>query len=328
VLGASPAKIANGYRALARMNESGLPLDASLETLKTALGGDDQQRLQRIAQRVRKGTFLHRAMEIEEISAIDVALIKVGEKTGTLSETAKFLMQFYEERAALERSVRRALIRPFLMFLSSLFLRDLPSVFGGLITPFNYFTRTFGILGAILGLTAALVYSYRLSYRSRAVAEKWQKLLRRIPWFGAGMRALNKERFFTCLRLGMKSGCDLPTMIDIAKDMSTLAEVRGQAEKIAHHIQRVGLAKAFAQSGMCSGDELLLLHSGESAGQIEESLTKICQDLRADLEHRLKVFEEWLPKIIYVAAMIYVASGIISSVKSQYKMLEQKIDMQ
>lgn len=328
MLGANPTKIANGYRALARMNDAGLALDTNLEALKTALGPEDQQRLGRIVQRVRKGTFLHRAMEAEGISPLDVALIKVGEKTGTLSETAKFLMQFYDERAALERSVRRALIRPFFMFLSSLFLRDLPSVIGGLITPANYVIRTFGVLGAVIGATAAIIYAYRLSYRSRAVAENWQKFLSMIPWFGSGVRSLSKERFFTCLRLGLKSGCDLPTMLEIAKDLSTLPDIRQKAEKVANNIQRIGLGKAFALSGMCTGDELLLLHSGESAGQIEESLAKICQDLRVDLEHRLKVFEDWLPRIIYGVAMIYVASGVISSVQNQYKMLEKTIDQQ
>lgn len=310
------------------MNDAGLALDSILDTLKTALTDVEKQVLQRISQRVRKGSALHRAMEIERLPQLDVALIKVGESTGTLSDIAKFLTRYYEERATLEKSVRRAMIRPFLLFLSSLFLRDLPSLVGGLITPAGYLLRTFGLLFVVISLAAMFVHVYGLSYRSRAVAERLQAFLARLPWFGSAVRALNKERYFTCLRLGLKSGADLPTMLEIAKETSVLPSVRHAAGVVAQTSQRTGFAPAFAQSGMCTSDELLILRSGESAGQIEEALEKISQALRDELQHRLKTFEAWLPKVIYFIAMLYIASGIVSSTRQRLELIEKQIDQQ
>ncbi len=308
------------------MHDAGLAIDANLETLSGALTTHDQEMLQRMIRRIRKGDYLARVMEIEKLPPLDVALVKVGEKTGNLSEVMNFLAVFYDGRAALERSFRRAMMKPFFLFISSLFLRDLPQIFSKSLTVKMYLLKNLSLVSLVVAVVAALFYLYRISNRSREVAEKWNRFFSALPWFGGVVRAVAKERFFSCLHMGLKSGCDLQTMVGIANEMTFLPSLRRATQEIVVRTQKLGFAQAVTEARICTPNELLALKTGEVSGTLDGALKKVTDDLRMQIEGAMKAVEDWLPRIVYALAMIYAVLGIFESYSNQLKELNKVID--
>jgi hypothetical protein len=75
VFGTNPRKIPERYHAIVRMHEADLAMDTNLEALSGVLNRHDQEMLQRMLARVRKGDFLARVMEIEGLPPLDADLL-------------------------------------------------------------------------------------------------------------------------------------------------------------------------------------------------------------------------------------------------------------
>jgi type II secretory pathway component PulF len=115
-------------------------------------------------------------------------------------------------------------------------------------------------------------------------------------------------------------------MIEIAKQMTFLPSTRDAAEKIADRSQKIGFAQSIAETGICSSSEILTLKTGEVSGHLDSSFAKIAEDLRIDIDRDFRLIEEWLPKLVYVLALLYVVSGLLSSLSSQMDSLNQMIE--
>ena len=55
------------------------------------------------------------AMKDIGVPPLDVALIRIGEKTGSLTSVARFLSEYYEERHKIEQSLKGAAVKPGLL---------------------------------------------------------------------------------------------------------------------------------------------------------------------------------------------------------------------
>jgi len=208
----------------------------------------------------------------------------------------------------------------------SLFLRDLPQIFSKSLTVKMYLFKNLFLVSIVIAGVAAVFYFYRVSNRSREVAEKWHRFFSVLPWFGGVVRAIAKERFFTCLHMGLKSGCDLPTMVGIANDMTFLPSLRRATQEIVVRTQKLGFAQAVTEARICTPNELLALKTGEVSGTLDGAFKKITEDLRMQIDGAMKAVEEWLPRIVYALAMIYAIIGVFESYTSQFKELNKMLD--
>lgn len=71
---------------------------ASLENLQKTTRAGEGTHVPRLIRGVRGGEFLHQAMAQAGLPPLDIALIKVGEKTGKLTDVARYLSDYYAER--------------------------------------------------------------------------------------------------------------------------------------------------------------------------------------------------------------------------------------
>ena len=304
------------YKCFADLNDAGLPVLTSLENLKQTSRFNDGTVISGLIHHVRKGEFLHGAMQRLGRPPLEVALVKVGEKTGNLTTVSRFLSEFYEERHKIEQSLKSAAIKPGLLFLASVFLRDLPSMVAGEMTILHYILKTFLSLALVGSVGFAIYRIYRITQRSRAAASWWYSLFRKVPWLGHAIETSDLERFFTCLSLGLAAGCDFPSMLEIAGEMTVLPEVRSAARQIAVSSRKVGFAEAMRQTGVFRHEQLMVIQTGETSGKLEEALKNLCSDLRAEVKKNIATFEDWMPKIVYGIAMIYAITGIFSTLSA------------
>lgn len=327
MIGSNARSIALSYRSLATMNDAGQPLPTAIENIQSSASERDRRTLARILLRVRRGSFLNLAMRAESFPPLDVALIQIGEKTGTLSEICRYLCNFYEQRYEVEKSVRKSLTKPALIASLSLFLRELPGLVGGTVTLQSYLLHALGSLTVVALLFLGARQVYRKINRSGRLSEQATALFKPVPWLGRVLNTIALERFFTILNLGLASGLDLGTMLELGAATTSLRPLKRKTAGILNRAQKIGLASSFQEAGLFTSEQILILRTGEQAGQLEEALKKMSEDLRTELKNDLQNFADWLPKIVYAFAMLYALSGIVSSYQTMFKEQEKLLHL-
>lgn len=290
------------YRNFASLINAGVPIIEALESLSQGLKDRDRSFYEAFLQFVRSGQPLHRAMA--QFPPLDRALVRVGEVNGTLTETLRYLANYYEERHALGRSFRSALVKPAFLIVASVFLGDLPKLVAGEFTLRLYLLRTLPPIAVLVGCGIVLI-----EYTSRTDGA----YLRKLPMIGKKAEKFALERFFLCLELGIRSGCSLDTALDLASAMVASPKLKLAVTQTRARQTKLGFAGALTQTRAFDERYLADLRTGERAGQLDEACFRIRKDLREQNLETIEQFKDWMPKFIYLLAALYVAWGIVRS---------------
>ena len=290
------------YRNFASLVNAGVPIIEALESLRAGLKTRDHQEYESFLNAVRSGQPIHRAMA--HFASLDRALVKVGETNGTLVDTLRYLASYYDERHVIGRNLKNALGKPAFLIVTSIFLRDLPKLVGGELTLALYFLR------AIVPLTVlAIIAFFLIQITSRTDGS----FLLPIPWLGPKVQRFSLERFFLCLELGIRSGCSIDTSLDLASSMINNADLKRAVAQTRARQTKLGFANALAQTRAFDERYIADLRTGEQTGQLDETCHRIRNDLREQNLETIEQLKEWMPKIIYLLAAVYVAWGIVQS---------------
>ena len=290
-----------GYRNFATLIDAGIPINEGLQSIAQSLQGEDRKNLELIIAKISRGSPLHTAMS--DLPPLDRAIVRVGETNGKISDTLRYLASYYEERNTIEKAMKSAAVKPALLIASSLFLGDLPALIGSQITFKHYLLTSLGPLAVIFAL------GYFAFQYLRATDGAF---LLNLPWIGKKAEAFNLERFFLCLGLCFKAGCDIGTALDLASGMITSPQLKRAIQQTKARFGKVGLAPALASTGVFRERQILEVRTAEMAGTLDTAFERIRADLRAENLATIQLFIDWAPRVIYFFATIYVVYGIIS----------------
>ena len=295
-----------GYRNFATMMDAGIPTIESLQSIAQSLKGEERQNIELMVQKISRGSPLYAALA--HLPPLDRAIVRVGETNGKLADVLRYLASYYEERNTIEKAMKAAATKPALLIASSLFLGDLPALVGSKITFAHYLLTSLGPLAVI----AALSYFAFEYLRSTDGA-----FLLNLPWIGKKAEAFNLERFFLCVGLCFKAGCDLNTALDLASGMINSPNLRRAIQQAKGRFGKIGLAPALASTGAFRERQILELKTAEMSGTLDSAFERIRSDLRTENLATVQLFIDWLPRVIYFFATLYVVYGIISGFQHQ-----------
>lgn len=318
MIGNNAKEVAKSYQDLGKFEESGYPLLQSLEALRSRLERDGNQKqlksMKRVLQLTEKGSTLHAAMKKSGFPDLDTAIVRVGEQSGKLVDTFKMLGRFYMDRYQLERSLRSSLIKPALLILITLVLNQLSALFSGQSSFLVFFLESFGVFGAMAG---------GVYFGLRVWKTLGRPIPRRFPVLGRLKWVRDTEGLFNCIKLGVQSGCDMLETLALTESVvQKNPRLRMAIQNIRRNFEKMGLAAAFAATQQFEHDQIDALKVGEATGKLEETLQKICAELQNEVQRLAKMIEDWLPKIIYGAAVAYSAYKIIGFYNEHMKFLD------
>lgn len=314
MIGANYRELSLSYRHFSTLVNAGISITDALQTISQGAQPELRTRADLVVRRVRAGAFLHAAASFRP--PIETAILKAGEASGQLPEALKFLSDYYEEKHQIEKSVKHALGYPGLLFVMSVFLRDLPAVFGGTLSITWYLVRAIVTIAVVAAAVYGLFEFFRRSNRSAAAELRSWRLLHRIPWVGVTLETIMRERYFTCLNLCFRSGCDLDTSLEIASSSVASPSLKLATKLVRERQGTMGFAKAMETTGAFSNFIMAEIRAAEAAGSLDEAFRKISLETRDELQTAINRFKEWLPKIVYIIAALYVVSGIFSTLSS------------
>ena len=314
-------------RQLATLLKAGVPLLQAFEVMGRS-GCDAAQAalLVRLKQDVASGLGLADALQRHPgwFDTLYCNLVRVGEQSGTLDRQLEQLAGMLEQRLALHKKVRKAMIYPLLLLLTGLgvsavlLLEVIPqfqSLFAGFDTALPAFTQWVIDLSIGLGRYAPLLLvgmamlglAGRQLYRQHAPARLWisQRVLG-LPVFGALLRQAAMARFARSLATSYAAG------VPLLDAMGTVAKVSG-GELHEHAILRLrqgmangqGLNQAMATEPLFPPLLVQLVAIGESSGTLDTMLEKAASHYEEQVSQALEQLTSLLePAIVLVLGLL------------------------
>lgn len=321
----SKSQIIDFTKQLATLLNSGIKLTEALSVL-TLQTSDHRFKtaLTEIRDRVVTGeSFTDALTEYRDhFDVIYVAMVRVGEVTGTLGGSLRTIANFMEKRQRVEAKVVTAMIYPIVLIcfcvLAVLILttkvipkigaqieragQELPWITARLMD-FSHLVMSWWILVILAGL-AAVVLILRKIFRTERGAYLRDKFILSLPFFGPLIKQRVVARFASTLSTLIGSG------LAMAESLRVVAETTGNSlmkRAIQHARERIlagaDIATPLRDSGVIDPAIAHMVAVGEKSGELETMLKSISENLEASTDvviERLSAAVE--PVIIIVMA--------------------------
>lgn len=309
--------------ALSHLIHAGIPEADALHLLaREEPSQDHKDLLSDMAQRADEGQHLAAVFQSSHrFPPYVCALLEVGRQTGKTEETLSALGRYYEERARMDQTLRRALLYPTALFavllgvIGVLLIWVLP-IFDDVYAQLG--SHLTGLAGGLLALGAALkqllpllAVLFALIAAALAIPPLRKKAfsLARNLWGDRGaLKSTNNARFIQALSMALSSGMNNGEAVRLAT-----AVAQGDAP---HFLRRCDgcldlleqggtLAHALEGSGFLAPGDARLLEAGRRSGRSESVMThishRLTQESKEDLEHAAGRLE---PVLIIIACVL------------------------
>lgn len=250
-----------------------------------------------------------------------VAMVNVGEATGTLGEVLRRLSQHYDHRTQVARKFRSQIAWPLLQLFAALTVVGLMILIGGVIetapgkpldllgfglTGMSGLVTYAGLLGAIV-IGALLLKGYldRRPYVRAAWIEFWTNQ----PVIGPCLKKISLARIAWGLHLTLNVDMDLrrvaPIVLNISGNRYYAKHGAGVADEIGNGNP---LSVAFAKTEVFPREFLDALAVAEESGQLVESMQRLSRQYEEEAESAMTTLSAVLAGFIWagVATMIVI----------------------
>lgn len=332
----SKAQLIDFTKQLATLLNSGIKLTEALSVLTMQVS--DQRfktALTEIRDRVVTGESFTDALKDYEdyFDVIFVAMVRVGEVTGTLGEGLKTIAGFMEKRQRVESKVLTAMIYPLVLVffcLGAIVIlttkvippigkqivqagQELPWVTQQLMA-FSHILTSWRVF-VLLGVMAALYVAVRRFFRTERGAYMRDKFLLSLPVFGPLIRQRVVARFASTLSTLIGSG------LAMAESLRVVAETTGNSlmkRAIQQARERIlagaDIATPLRESGVIDPAIAHMVAVGEKSGELEMMLKSVSENLESSTDiviERLSAAVEPLIIIIMAAVIGVIAYATI-----------------
>ncbi|PUU89776.1 MAG: type II secretion system F domain-containing protein [Halanaerobium sp.] len=279
-----------------------------------------------LLKNIESGLSLAEAMEEDEVfTDLFKAVVKAGEKSGSLVEVLKSLENYYSSREKLKKDIKKAAFYPLTVitavFIAAAFIFkfilpvfiDLFAEFSGdlpLITVLflklsqlfnNYFIL---ILIFIILLTIAFIYFFRSQERR----DLKSSFLLQIPLISIIYRDLILTQIATYLALLLKSGLKLISALELLKNIISDYQYQKFIEQTTLNISKgASLTDCFGDSKYIPDVFYYLLMTGEETAQLENMLERAGDYYYQKLSEEIARMLQYLEPLLITLTAIFVA---------------------
>jgi len=310
---------ADFFHQSAKLTGSGLSLPRALEMLASRRRGAISRAAGQLLAGLPGGVEAALAGARQTFSALDAAVVLTGEKTGQMPLVLERLAGYYQTNAAIQRALLTRCAYPVVLIHLAILLLPIAGAIreggtsGYLASVALALGVFYGVVAGIFGLIWLIKFAVGRSPGAAAI-------LGRIPVLGGALRLIGSERFAAVMALETGAGLGVLRALHDAGRASGNAAMQSAANQLIAKVKE-GSSLTSALHGETAFSEVIetAILTGEAAGRLEMEMDNASQQLRADLLHWLDVMAEWLPRIVYVGIVFYVAWKIIDTMLAAWK---------
>ena len=279
--GVSAQTQALAFRELAAVLHAGITLDMALDQVSAIGPLHFTKALQYLANHVRAGKPLSEGLVNYRsiFNPVVRATVLAGEQTGTLDQSFAVLASYFEQEAALIRTVRSAMLYPSMVVFTAIL-----AVFILSFTPLmdsTWAVRLLWVVAGCFGLWALL--------RFRLFQQIARHVAMLIPFFGGIIQQLAVARF--CYSFGSMIRAGVPYLEGLEATQPAIQHPAvGKAAQMVYFGVRNGttIEECIASQPAFPPIVRNLVGAGEASGTLDEALLKAAEFLQQDAQYKIK----------------------------------------
>jgi MSHA biogenesis protein MshG len=312
-------------RQMHTLLKAGVPIMGALKGLEAST---ENKNFSQVIREIREGLDSGRELSVSlgrhpgVFNPFYVAMVRVGELTGTLEEV--FLRLFHHmDFEKFMRDQVRARYPTFVVAAAAIassssissssrvprsagFKAELPAI-TKLLIAFSDFM--IGYWPLLLALVVALVVGFRLYIRTAAGRLAWDEIKMRIPVAGGIVLKATLARFARSFSLAIRSGVPAVQALTMVAQTVDNGHVARKIEAMREGVERgESVLRAAIASGVFTPLVLQMVAVGEETGALDDLMTEIADMYQREVEYDLKNLAAQIEPILVVAlgAMVLV----------------------
>ena len=321
-------------RQMNTLLKAGVPIMSALKGLE---GSGENKSLARVMRDLREGlegghelsTCLARQPKV--FDPFYVAMVRVGEFTGTLQEVFLRLFHHLEFEKFMHDQVRSATRYPMFVVITMAvaimivnvfviptfakayagFKAELPLMTKGLIAFSNF---TVNYWPALLGMLIVLGYGFRFYIKTKRGRLAWDEFKLKIPIAGPIVLNATLARFARSFALAVRSGVPAVQALTIVAGTLDNEYMGRKVEGMREGVERgETLQRTAVAAGIFTPMVLQMLAVGEESGELDEMMSEIAEMYQRDVEYSLKNLASQIEPVLIVglgALVLLLALGI------------------
>ncbi len=300
------------YHSLAQLIRSGVPFPKALDKLAGTTRGGARKLMDSARKALADGRTVGEAFAAQHsaITPLEASVLAAVEKSGQLDHGLRELSDYFGALAQARAAIIKRLTYPiFLLHFGILVLGAPALVLKGAGTFLRETGGTFVFLYAAIAIVAMLTPLLR---DAGAGSGFFDRLLNAIPLLGKVRRSFALSRFCTVYGLQLDAGVNIIDALIAAGAASRSGSVRAAVNAAVTEVRGgAQVGPLLAASDAFPMEIMQTIIVGEETGKLVEELQRLAKDLREEALRTLDTLADWLPKLLYVGIVLYLAWKIL-----------------
>ncbi len=330
-------------RNLSVMISAGVSVSRGLEILgRQTKNKKFKNVLGELTDNIKKGNSMSESMKQfpDVFSPIFVAMAKVGEESGKLSDSLKLVSEQMERDHALRKKIKGALMYPSIIMITMVLIGivmliyvvpTLVSTFQELGVELPLSTKIIIAISdflsqhtaVFLGIALAAVAGVILFFRSQNGKRFVGNILLRLPIFSNLTKKVNSARTARTMASLISAGVDVLEALNITKDVIQNEKFKNVLETARGNIQKgEPISESFKRASdlypILVGEMMAV---GEETGKISEMLLRVAVFYEDEVTETTKDMSTIIEPILMVLIGVAVGFFAISMIKPMYSMV-------
>jgi type II secretory pathway component PulF len=295
---------AHFFGNLARLTGAGLPIIKAGGILELHARRDSEAKMiLSLREGLARGESIATSLQ-PSLSAVEYGMVSAAESGGRLSEGFTHLEKYYAAVAEAQRRMRTAVIYPLLLLHVAAGASAVPTVMAG--------GNALPVLATalmILWIVLAILWFGALGVcRLAAKSTLADAILSSLPLAGKAWRLFALSRWSAVLHFHIMSAQKMSAALDaagaacgsagLAAATAQLSAVASAGQSVAEEMPRHRIFPSL----FCAG-----FATAEATGNLDEETRQQMQRCLEDATAAVTALAEWLPRLLYTAAVLYAA---------------------
>ncbi|MEO8353912.1 MAG: type II secretion system F family protein [Chthoniobacteraceae bacterium] len=311
------------FDSLARLVRSGITLPKALDKLSRSAEKSLRRVMEAMRGQLGEGRTVAEVFRSQdrELGIMESSVLGAAERTGRMDEVLHELADYHGALASAREKALTKLYYPIFVFHFGVLLLSVPKLVtqgegSGLEAYLRTTLGTFAVVYLAVFILWQIVQLLRkLATRNAAI----DRILNWIPVIGAVRRNFALSRFCLTYELQLSAGVNTFDALESASDASQSGLIRSAVARTIPEVREGSpVGEALAGKKALPSDLIEGLIVGEESGQLDQVLTRLAARYQDDAITALQVMAEWLPRIIYLAVLGYMAWMIIKTLMVYY----------
>ncbi len=301
------------YHSLGQLLGSGVTFPAALQRLAPSSRGGLRRLLAQLNRSIESGSTVAEAFAARRpgISEMEAGIVAAVERAGRLDRGLTQLAAYFGALdAARSSAVKRAAYPIFVLHFGILALGVKTLVTDG-VGP--YVREVGSLLLLVYGIALVIALAVPLLSDVGATSRAVDSFLRCIPLIGAIRRNFSVSRFCSTYEMQLGAGVNVMDALKAAGRASRSGLIAASVARALPEVVKGEQVGPLLSRGSAFPETMLRdLTVAEQTGRLEEELDRLTEEHRRAALSALDLLAEWVPRLIYLAVVVYVGYRIVS----------------